>query len=164
MRDRRLVAHHEAGHALLAWMHCRPGSVLAVVGDNGRSAGVVLFDASKAPPWAARAIACAGPLAEALALERGEASDAATPAPVEKVDWNDEGIAIMAEPLYTPADLARIEGSARQRTIEAQTLRTLRQHWPAVEALALALEAHRGLRPREIDRIMRQHGVRRALA
>lgn len=163
MKNRRLVAHHEAGHALLAWQHCRPGSVLAVVGDNGRSAGVVLFDAAQAPAWAARAIACAGPMAETLAIARGESGDAVTSS-VEKVGWNDEGIAILAEPRYTPEDLARIEASARQRTIEAQTLKTLRRHWSAVEALALALEAHRGLRPREIDRIMRQHGVRRALA
>ncbi|HSN77306.1 MAG TPA: hypothetical protein VL334_19720, partial [Anaerolineae bacterium] len=66
------------------------------------------------------------------------------------------------EPHYTPESLASIEGGARRRSVEARTLRLLRRHWPAVQAIAAALEAHGKLSHRELTRICKAHGVRRA--
>ena len=171
--DRRAIAFHEAGHAVLAWQNAKPGSVSAVlISTETGSGGFTFFDLAGAAPWQRYAVKIAGPLAMAVYAECNGLSIAHEPSEdviqglaqaledAGAVGNGDSGL----EPVYTPESLVAIESGARRRSIEAQALRLLRQHWPAVEAIAAALEDRGGLSAREVTRIMRRHGVERARA
>ncbi len=172
---RRAVAYHEAGHALLAWMHARPGSVRAVLmSPASGSCGFTWFDLTRAAPWQRYSAAIAGPMAMAIYAAENGFSITTEPAEIALGDTGalmrqtleDAGAAGLnddREPVYTPESLAAIE-AGRPRSIEAQTLRLLRQHWPAVEAVAAVLDARGRIDARTLTHIMRRHGVERARA
>lgn len=172
---RRAVAFHEAGHCLLAWMHAKPGSVRAVLMSPEKGAcGFTWYDMTGAAPWQRYAVSIGGPLA--MAIHASENGFGITKEP-SGIDLGDTGARLRQtledagavglnddrEPVYTPESLAVIE-AGRPRSIEAQTLRLLRQHWPAVEAVAKVLEGHGRIGPRQLTQIMRRHGVERARA
>lgn len=171
---RRAVAFHEAGHCLLAWMHATPGSVrAAILSANAGSGGFTWWNLSSVAPWQRYAVSIAGPLATAVfAAQQGLSIESAAPEGDMAAallglrgDMEDAGAQMggASEPVYTPEALASIE-AGRPRSIEARTLRLLRQHWPAVEDVAQALETHGRIGARQLTRIMRRHGVERARA
>jgi hypothetical protein len=167
--DRRAIAHHEAGHAVVAWLYAKPGSVSAVlVNDAGGSAGFTFCDLAGAALWARYGVSLAGPLATAVYASTSGLSIASEPPEIDQAslardleDAGAVGLGDSMEPVILPEALASIEGEARPRSIEARTLRLLRRHWAAVEAIALALEAQGRLSPREVTRICNRHGLRR---
>lgn len=171
---RRAIAHHEAGHAVIGWCYAKPGGVRAVLltSDNAGSAGFTYYDLAGAAPWQRYAVNIAGPLAAAVfAAQRGVSITSEPPSEDAGADLaglrealenaGAAGLNDDREPVYTPESLVSIEAGARPRSIEAKTLALLRRHWAAVEAVAVTLEAHGRIGPRQLTQIMRRHGVER---
>ena len=115
------MAYHEAGHAAAAIakgvplqrLSIVPDSDLggySVVGSSGRNHAAVLFTVF------------AGPAAESIATNRNPLDC------VSNSDWD------------AAAEAGRALGGAKYGPVIADAVAWCRQHWPAIEALAKALE------------------------